>query len=56
MVLLSGGLLEANLASPIGLTMGELPNFDAYVVAVVIAATVLPRWSIFWVRPGIRSS
>ena len=51
-VLLSGGLLEANLASPIGLTMGELPNFDAYVVAVVIAATVLPRWSVFWVAAG----
>lgn len=46
-VIISGGLLEANLASPIGLTMGELPNFDAYVVSVVFAATVLPRWSTF---------
>ena len=51
-LLVSGGLLEANLASPIGLTMGELPNFDAYVVAVMIAATVLPRWSIFLVAMG----
>ncbi|MGO8947160.1 MAG: hypothetical protein ACLQUY_05760 [Ktedonobacterales bacterium] len=51
-LLISGGLLEANLASPIGLTMGELPNFDAYVVAVVIAATVLPRWSVFFVAAG----
>jgi hypothetical protein len=48
-VLISGGLLFANLASPIGLTMGELPNFDAYVVSVVLAATVLPRVSTFLV-------
>lgn len=45
--LISGGLLAANLASPIGLTMGELPNFDAYAVSVVIAASVLPRASGF---------
>jgi hypothetical protein len=45
--LVSGALLEANLASPIGLTLGELPNFDAYVVSVVLAATVLPRWTTF---------
>ena len=45
--LISGGILAANLASPIGLTMGELPNFDAYVVPVVIAASVLPRASGF---------
>lgn len=45
--LTSGGILAANLASPIGLTMGELPNFDAYVVPVVIAASVLPRASGF---------
>lgn len=45
--LVSGGILAANLASPIGLTMGELPNFDAYVVPVVIAASVLPRASCF---------
>ncbi len=46
-VLISGGILAANLASPIGLTMGELPNFDAYVVPVVIAASILPRASGF---------
>jgi hypothetical protein len=45
--LISGGILAANLASPIGLTMGELPNFDAYAVSVVIAASVLPRASGF---------
>jgi hypothetical protein len=47
--LLSGGILFANLASPIGLTMGELPNFDAYVVSVVLAATLLPRLLTFLV-------
>lgn len=51
-ILISGGLLEANIASPIGLTMGELPNFDAYVVAVMVAATILPRWSVFLVAVG----
>jgi len=50
--LFSGGILFANLASPIGLTMGELPNFDAYVVSVVLAATVLPRASVFLVAAG----
>ena len=29
--------------------MGELPNFDLYVVSVVVAATVLPRLSSFFV-------
>ena len=47
--LFSGGILFANLASPIGLTMGELPNFDAYVVSVVLAATLLPRAMTFLV-------
>ena len=47
--LFSGGILFANLASPIGLTMGELPNFDAYVVSVVLAATLLPRLLTFLV-------
>ncbi len=50
--LISGGILFANLASPIGLTMGELPNFDAYVISVVIAATVLPRVTVFVVAAG----
>jgi hypothetical protein len=51
-VLISGGLLFANLASPLGLTLGELPNFDAYVVSVVLAATVLPRAATFLVAAG----
>jgi hypothetical protein len=32
--------------------MGELPNFDAYVVSVVLAATVLPRTLTFLVALG----
>jgi hypothetical protein len=51
-LLFSGGILFANLASPIGLTLGELPNFDAYVVPVVLAATLLPRASTFLVAIG----
>lgn len=34
-------------SSPLGLTMGQLPNYDAFAVSVVIAATVLPRQSAF---------
>lgn len=30
-------------SSPLGLTMGQLPNYDALAVSVVIAASVLPR-------------
>lgn len=41
--LISGAVFGATLASPIGLTMGQLPNYDALAVSVVVAATVLPR-------------
>ena len=34
-------------SSPLGLTMGQLPNYDALAVSVVIAASVLPRRSAF---------
>ena len=34
-------------SSPLGLTMGQLPNYDALVVSVVLAASVLPRQSAF---------
>ena len=34
-------------SSPLGLTMGQLPNYDAFAVSVVIAASVLPRRSGF---------
>lgn len=36
-------------SSPLGLTMGQLPNYDALVVSVVLAASVLPRQSAFLV-------
>jgi hypothetical protein len=42
-VLIGGAMFGATLASPIGLTMGQLPNYDLLAVAVVVAATVLPR-------------
>lgn len=34
-------------SSPLGLTMGQLPNYDALAVSVVLAASVLPRQSAF---------
>ena len=34
-------------SSPLGLTMGQLPNYDALAVGVVVAASVLPRQSAF---------
>jgi hypothetical protein len=36
-------------SSPLGLTMGQLPNYDALAVSVVLAASVLPRRSAFLV-------
>lgn len=42
-----GALLVYMLTSPLGLTMGQLPNYDAFAVAVVVAASVLPRGSAF---------
>jgi hypothetical protein len=51
-ITLAGGLLVAcitgavfayMLSSPLGLTMGQLPNYDALAVGVVVATSVLPR-------------
>jgi hypothetical protein len=42
-----GALLAYMLTSPLGLTMGQLPNYDAFAVAVVVAASVLPRGTAF---------
>jgi hypothetical protein len=51
-ITLAGIMLVASLnaaifaymwSSPLGLTMGQLPNYDALAVSVVIAASVLPR-------------
>jgi hypothetical protein len=55
-IVLAGGLLVScvagavfayMLSSPLGLTMGQLPNYDALAVGVVVAASVLPRASGF---------
>lgn len=42
-------ILGPTIASPIGLTMGLLPNYDALAVSVLVAATLLPRPAIFLV-------
>jgi hypothetical protein len=56
LITLAGGLLVScvagavfayMLSSPLGLTMGQLPNYDALAVGVVVAASVLPRTSGF---------
>lgn len=56
LVTLAGSLLLAAiagtiwgymLASPLGLTMGQLPNYDVLAITVVIAASILPRATAF---------
>ena len=42
-----GAILAYMLTSPLGLTMGQLPNYDAFALAVVVAASILPRGSAF---------
>lgn len=44
---ISVAILSYMVSSPLGLTMGELPNYDVLAVGVVVAATVLPRWAAF---------
>lgn len=44
---IAGGIWAYMLASPLGLTMGQLPNYDLLAVTVVVAASVLPRASAF---------
>jgi hypothetical protein len=44
---ITGAVFAYNLSSPLGLTLGQLPNYDALAVGVVIAASVLPRASGF---------
>jgi hypothetical protein len=43
----TGAVFAYMLSSPLGLTMGQLPNYDALAVGVVVAASVLPRTSGF---------
>jgi hypothetical protein len=40
---ITGAVFAYMLSSPLGLTMGQLPNYDALAVGVVVAASVLPR-------------
>jgi hypothetical protein len=51
----TGAVFAYMLSSPLGLTMGQLPNYDALAVGVVVAASVLPRASGFVVA-AINSS
>ena len=44
---ITGAVFVYNLSSPLGLTLGQLPNYDALAVGVVVAASVLPRASGF---------
>lgn len=47
-------IMGPTVTSPLGLTMGQLPNYDALVVVVLVAATLLPHWAIFAVA-GLNS-
>jgi hypothetical protein len=40
-------IMGPTVTSPLGLTMGQLPNYDALVIAVLVAATLLPHGAIF---------
>lgn len=44
---MNSGIFAYMWSSPLGLTMGQLPNYDAIAVSVVMAASVLPRRSGF---------
>ncbi|HUY78614.1 MAG TPA: hypothetical protein VMV29_17720 [Ktedonobacterales bacterium] len=44
---ISAAILAYMVSSPLGLTLGQLPNYDMLAVGVVVAATVLPRWAAF---------
>jgi hypothetical protein len=48
-------IMGPTVTSPLGLTMGQLPNYDALVIVVLVAATLLPRWTIFLVA-GLNSA
>jgi hypothetical protein len=45
----AGAIWGYMLASPLGLTMDQLPNYDLLAVTVVIAASILPRSAAFLV-------
>jgi hypothetical protein len=41
-------IMGPTVTSPLGLTMGQLPNYDALVIAVLVAATLLPSTRRWW--------
>ncbi len=49
LAVIAGAIWGYMLASPLGLTMGQLPNYDLLAVTVVIAASILPRATAFLV-------
>jgi hypothetical protein len=51
-LLIIGLIMGPMVTSPLGLTMGQLPNYDALAVAVLVAATLLPRPAIVLVAAG----
>ena len=46
-LLFDSAILGYMLSSPLGLTMGQLPNYDMLAIGVVISATVLPQPAAF---------
>lgn len=45
--LLCGGVLSSLLFQSVGLTLDALPAYDLLAITVIVAASVLPRWSAF---------
>jgi hypothetical protein len=48
-LLVCGGIMGSLVASPLGLSVDDLPAFDLLAVTVVIAASILPRAAAFYV-------
>jgi hypothetical protein len=48
-LLVCGGIMGSLVASPLGLSLDDLPAFDLLAVTVVIAASILPRAAAFYV-------
>ena len=47
-LLVCGGIMGSLVASPLGLSVDDLPAFDLLAVTVVIAASILPRAAAFY--------
>ncbi len=48
-ILTCGGVLGSLLSEPTGLTLDSLPGYDLLAIAIIVAASVLPRKSAFFV-------